>query len=491
MGVVLKQSFWTSIIIYLGVLLGFLNSLILFPKFLETEEIGLLRQIISATTLLLPISAFGISATAIKFYPKFKDKLTSKNEFFSLQFILSFIGFTTIFLILLTFNREISNLFSKNSKILIDHFDIIIILLLILTISTIFESFLKVRMDIVLSNFVNGVLNRFLNGVCIVLLSLSLINFNEMIYLQIPIYASGVVLLIFYAYLKEPFKINFKIKNIKKDIKKIFNFSLYSIISGFGNIIILNIDILMVSALLGLSNTGIYTTAFYIGIIIEMPRRAISQISLPIISNHFKNNNLKKLNDYYKVVSINQLIIGSLIYLLVITNLENIYNLIPNKENFIKGIGVVSIIGIAKIVNMASGFGSEIIVMSKYYRFNVFTIIILAIITILSNIILIPKFGIIGAAYASLFSTLIFNLIKIIFINYKLKLNPFNRNTFLAIFIFLIINVLSSYLPDIQNIFLDITYKSIFITIMFVIPIYYFKISKDFNKFLQKILQKF
>mgnify|MGYP004150682039 CR=1 FL=1 len=59
------------------------------------------------------------------------------------------------------------------------------------------------------------------------------------------------------------------------------------IISGFGNIIILNIDILMVSALLGLSNTGIYTTAFYIGIIIEMPRRAISQISLPIISNHF------------------------------------------------------------------------------------------------------------------------------------------------------------------------------------------------------------
>ena len=56
MGVFLKQSFWTSVIIYLGVIIGFINSLILFPKYLSTEEIGLLRQIISAATLLLPLS---------------------------------------------------------------------------------------------------------------------------------------------------------------------------------------------------------------------------------------------------------------------------------------------------------------------------------------------------------------------------------------------------------------------------------------------------
>ena len=101
---------------------------------------------------------------------------------------------------------------------------------------------------------------------------------------------------------------------------------------------------------MGLSDTGIYTTAFYIAIIIEMPRRAVSQISTPILSKLFKENNLKSIKNYYKIVSINQLIIGSLLFLLVISNLENIFNLIPNKDNFIKGISIVPIICIAKLI---------------------------------------------------------------------------------------------------------------------------------------------
>ena len=92
MGILLKQSFWSSLIIYLGVLIGFINSLILFPKYLKTEEIGLLRQIISAATLLLPLAAFGISGTSIKFYPEFSKDVKSKNEFFSFQFLLTIIG---------------------------------------------------------------------------------------------------------------------------------------------------------------------------------------------------------------------------------------------------------------------------------------------------------------------------------------------------------------------------------------------------------------
>ena len=113
MGVLLKQSFWSSLIIYLGVLIGFVNSLILFPKYLKTEEIGLLRQIISAATLLLPIAAFGISGTSIKFYPEFSNDVKSKNEFFSLQFFLSLVGFSFVLLLIFIFNQP-RIIFKKN-----------------------------------------------------------------------------------------------------------------------------------------------------------------------------------------------------------------------------------------------------------------------------------------------------------------------------------------------------------------------------------------
>jgi len=486
MGILLKQSFWSSLIIYIGVLIGFINSLILFPKYLKTEEIGLLRQIISAATLLLPLAAFGISGTSIKFYPEFSKDVKSKNEFFSFQFLLTIIGLFLVLILTFIFNKELINFFSKKSELITDYFDIIFFILFLLTLSTIFESYLKSRMHIILPNFTNGVLNRIFTGFSVLLLSASIINFHQMIYLQVPIYSIGVLILIFYSYKKEKFTIDLNFIKIKNKINSILNFNIYSLISGFGNIIILNIDILMISALLGLSDTGIYTTAFYIAIIIEMPRRAVSQISTPILSKLFKENNLKSIKNYYKIVSINQLIIGSLLFLLVISNLENIFNLIPNKDNFIKGISIVPIICIAKLITMSSSFGSELILMSKHYKFSVTSIIILAIITVISNYFLIPIYGINGAAYAALLSSIIFNLIKIIFIYYKYRFLPFSIKSVYVIIITIITFLIIYFLPSNQNYILDILFKSFFIMIFFVPIIYLFKVSIDLNKLIDK-----
>ena len=486
MGILLKQSFWSSLIIYIGVLIGFINSLILFPKYLKTEEIGLLRQIISAATLLLPLAAFGISGTSIKFYPEFSKDVKSKNEFFSFQFLLTIIGLFLVLMLTFIFNKELINFFSKKSELITDYFDIIFFILFLLTLSTIFESYLKSRMHIILPNFTNGVLNRIFTGFSVLLLSASIINFHQMIYLQVPIYSIGILILIFYSYKKEKFTIDLNFIKIKNKINSILNFNIYSLISGFGNIIILNIDILMISALLGLSDTGIYTTAFYIAIIIEMPRRAVSQISTPILSKLFKENNLKSIKNYYKIVSINQLIIGSLLFLLVISNLENIFNLIPNKDNFIKGISIVPIICIAKLITMSSSFGSELILMSKHYKFSVTSIIILAIITVISNYFLIPIYGINGAAYAALLSSIIFNLVKIIFIYYKYRFLPFSIKSVYVIIITIITFLIIYFLPSNQNYILDILFKSFFIMIFFVPIIYLFKVSIDLNKLIDK-----
>ena len=488
MGILLKQSFWSSLIIYIGVLIGFINSLILFPKYLKTEEIGLLRQIISAATLLLPLAAFGISGTSIKFYPEFSKDVKSKNEFFSFQFLLTIIGLFLVLILTFIFNKELINFFSKKSELITDYFDIIFFILFLLTLSTIFESYLKSRMHIILPNFTNGVLNRIFTGLSVLLLSVSIINFHQMIYLQVPIYSIGVLILIFYSYKKEKFTIDLNFIKIKNKINSILNFNIYSLISGFGNIIILNIDILMISALLGLSDTGIYTTAFYIAIIIEMPRRAVSQISTPILSKLFKEKNLISVKNYYKIVSINQLIIGSLLFLLVISNLENIFNLIPNKDNFIKGISIVPIICIAKLITMSSSFGSELILMSKHYKFSVTSIIILAIITIISNYFLIPIYGINGAAYAALLSSIIFNLIKIIFIYSKYRFLPFSNKSVFVIIITIITYLIIYFLPSNQNYILDILFKSLFIIIFFVPIIYLFKVSIDLNKLIDKLL---
>jgi O-antigen/teichoic acid export membrane protein len=357
-----------------------------------------------------------------------------------------------------------------------------------MTISSLFEAYLRARYNIILSNFSNGVLNRLLTAISVLLLSLMIISFDLLIKLQVPIYLTGLFIIIVYAYKKENFNININFLNIKNRLNEITNYSFFSILSGFANILVLNVDVLMVTAILGLSATGIYTTAFYIGLIIEIPRRAISQISIPQISENINNNDINQIEKSFKLVSIHQLIIGVFLYLLIILNLDNIFNIIPNSENFISGKNIVYIIGLSKLIIMTSGFSSELIMMSKYYKFNVITITILAILSVVLNYILIPKFGMIGAAYASLLSILIFNFIKLIFIKIKIGISPFSNKTIIPIILGIIIFFIINYFPSISNPFIDIIKNTIIISSIYLGLIYLLRVSPELNLIIKKII---
>ena len=133
-------------------------------------------------------------------------------------------------------------------------------------------------------------------------------------------------------------------------------------------------------------------------------------------------------------------------FILIIINLDNIFSLIPNSNEFIKGKDVVYIIGISKLIIMFFSFNSELISLSKYYRFTVITIIILAFVSILLNLILIPNYGMIGAAYASLISIAFYNIIKFIFIKMKMNISPFSIKSIIVIAIGLVVYFISNYL---------------------------------------------
>ncbi len=490
MGKVLRQSFWSTIVIYFGVLLGFINSIILFPKFLTTEQIGLIRQIISASTILIPIATFGVSSTYVKYYPLFKDSLIEKKQFFSLNLIITLIFCSIVLLSLFFFLDEIKLLFSEKSQLFFDYFYIVYFILFIMSISTLIESYLRARYDTILSNIVNGVTNRFLTSLSVIFLSLSLINFDHLIKFQVIIYSIGLIILIYYANKKDKLSITFSFEKIKKYFRKIFNYSSYAFLGSFSNIIVLNVDVLMVTSLLGLSQTGIYTTAFYIGMIIEIPRRAISQISIPFISENIKNNKIKEIEKNYKEVSLHQILIGVLFFILIIINLDNIFSLIPNSNEFIKGKDVVYIIGISKLIIMFFSFNSELISLSKYYRFTVITIIILAFVSILLNLILIPNYGMIGAAYASLISIAFYNIIKFIFIKMKMNISPFSIKSIIVIAIGLVVYFISNYLiPSSDNPWLDILIKSLSSTSIYLILIYKIKVSEKFNDLLNQFIK--
>ena len=129
MGVVIKQSFWTSVFVYLGAILGIVNQLFLYTHFMTKAQVGLFSQIQSFAMLVTPLAVLGMSSSSVKFTGSFKDQPTLKKAFdnYLLRGIL--VGLCIVLTILLIFQDFFISLHIEKAPMVGEYFHIIIILL--------------------------------------------------------------------------------------------------------------------------------------------------------------------------------------------------------------------------------------------------------------------------------------------------------------------------------------------------------------------------
>jgi len=151
---------------------------------------------------------------------------------------------------------------------------------------------------------------------------------------------------------------------------------------------------------------------------------------------------------------------------------------------------VIITIGAAKLFDMATGINGGIIMNSKYYRFDLYTNILLVILTVITNYLLIPPFGILGAAIATAFSIFVYNSIKMIFVWIKFSMQPFQWTAPVVLLIAAVCLMLSFELPYLFNFYLDVTLRSLLITVVFLGSILLFNLSDDLNSLVVESLRR-
>ena len=101
-------------------------------------------------------------------------------------------------------------------------------------------------------------------------------------------------------------------------------------------------------------------------------------------------------------------------FLLINLNIQDMYQLI-NKPQYTKGILVVFIISISKLIELALGTGNAILINSIYFKVFFFLSIGMAISVIFLNKWLINLIGMDGAALSTLIVMLSYSVIKIFY----------------------------------------------------------------------------
>ena len=490
MGLVIRQSIITTIISYLGVVIGYINLLYLYPKFLSPEEVGLFRTIQDAAILLSPFAQFGLASGIFRYYPQFVKDQKTAGSFISLMMLLSVVGFGIFFLVFQLFETSILAYFDDNAKEITHFASLVLWLTLILLITSLMEAYSRSLLKTIVPNLLREIVSRLLLSVFVLLYFLGYLNFQQFIITTTLGYLLCLIILMIYLTKNGDLKfgLEFSVTHRLK-LPELLKYSLLSFAGTAGLVIIGKVDSIMVSALLGYAANAVYTTAFYMATVIEIPKRALSQVAMPLIARAFEKKDLKDIQVIYQKTAINQFIIGALMLIGVGANLDNIFQLIPKNEIYDAGKYVVIIVGFGKLIDMIFGPSSEIIVLSKYYGFNIVLIILLAGSIIFANNLLIPAYGINGAAIGAALALIFFNLIKFIFIWATLKMQPFSLSTLKVLLITVAVVGVNLVLPKVNYILIDIAYRSTIITIIFGALVLFSNASPDGNNLVKKILK--
>jgi O-antigen/teichoic acid export membrane protein len=267
-------------------------------------------------------------------------------------------------------------------------------------------------------------------------------------------------------------------------------YGLYVLAGGISITIVTRIDLIMIGSLLDLQQVAYYTIAFFIGNVIMVPAKSIAAISIPLIANAWQKNDIAQIQNIYSKSSINQLIIGGCLFLCIWLNIDEVFSFFP--ENFKSGKWVVFYIGISQLFNMVCGLNGEIIINTDYYRYDLFTSVFLVFVTIITNMLLIPEYGINGAGLATAISIFLFNVSRLIILKIKMNIHPFSLKTIFTIFLILVTYFFINYfLTDLGNVFLDIICKSLAVFIIFIPMLYAFNLSEDISQLLNELKNRF
>ena len=491
MGVIIRQSIKGTIINYIGTAIGVISTLFIVTRFLSQEDIGLTRVIFDVGLLFSSLALLGTSSSITRFFPYFRDEKKKHNGFFFYIVILPLIGCLIFIPLYILLREPVTKLFVEESPLIVSYFYWIIPLIFFLTYWSVFETYSAVNMRIVVPKFIKEVLVRLLLIIVYLLYGYHIINQDGLVGFYIAVYGIAMFAVLIYVSKIAPTSLkhdnSFVSKDLRKDISK---YTLYLLIAALGDNILTKLDVFMISSQMGLADTGIYTISMYIAVMVGIPARSIMSISSPVAARALREGNIEEANQLYKKVSLHQLLAGGILFILVWSNIDNIFAIIPKGVSYSAGKWVILFIGIAKLIEITLNFGAVLISFSKYYYWSLYFVFIIIGIGILTNYLLIPHFGITGAAVATLISSVLSYSFQQWIVLRKIKANPYSAGTLKTLFVVALLLGVNFILPHVSNPWIDGIYRTAILVLITLPSVYFLKISPEVNNIVLMILQK-
>ncbi|NJN26321.1 MAG: oligosaccharide flippase family protein [Cyclobacteriaceae bacterium] len=490
MGIIKKQALQSSVLLYIGTLIGFLTTGLLAPNLLSESEIGTLRLLMSYSAIFMSISILGISTVTIRFIPQFYNKKNNRhNGFLGIALLVGTLGLlVSIVLILAIKPTIVSNNLDKSPQFA-RYFYLILPLTLFQTYYSILDSYNNALYRASYGVFLRDFVQRIFILAALTLVLVHLIDFEIYVYVYVAAICFPTLLIFLHLIRHNAIDIRINTAMLNKPlISSMVSVSIFGLLNSFSNLAVLQIDTIMVNMYLDAAAVGIYTITFFFGTLVFIPAKALNKIAPTLIAKAYKEKDAEAIRDIYYKSCGNLYLVGTLILLGLLVNLDNVFHIIP--DTYEPGRYVIVLIGIANLIKMAGGTNDSIITYSKDYKITTLFLILLGILVISLNFVFIPLWGMTGAAFASLLSLLFYNLGKMIFIWQRFGLNPYNLQYLVVLVIATGIYIGVSLLPIDMHFIAEIMLDSMLTTLLFYLAIRRMPLAADLDLAIKQVYAK-
>ena len=283
------------------------------------------------------------------------------------------------------------------------------------------------------------------------------------------------------------------------EVKKLLRFSIPMLLSTFVHDLMMKEDVLMLGYFVSAAEIGIYSVAVKILGLAEVIFQTFRPIFNPIVAELFERKEFGKLSHLLKLITRWDIMMSCPIFLcfwLFPGFLLNIFG-----KGFVGGANCLRLLAIASVADSISSYPSSIIFMSGRSYISLMNNFIALLINFVLNYLLMPGYGIIGAALATIAAVVAVALLRVGILYYLMRIQPLSRSLwkplsagFISSFIILAVNIfiVGSALTrgsSFQNTISTMSLISVFIILYFFF-IYIFRLNEEELSLIKKIKVK-
>lgn len=490
-----KQSIISTLFVYGGFLIGFINTWLFTRQGspFSPSEYAMTGIFIAMANMMFAFANLGMVSVVYKFYPYFNDNLPKKrNDLLAWSLLICIIGFLLVVLGGIVFKDFVIRKFSENSPLFLKYYKWTFPFGFGLLLFSLFEGFGWNIRKPVFTTFLREVFFKVLTMVLIFLISFHVLSdFDSFIKFYAFTYAFTALVLMVFLIWQGEFHITFRVSRVTRRFYKkmvamatlVFSGQLVFTIAQFA-------DTFIIMSLLGTGPAGVFALGSVVSGLVQAPQRGAVAAATPVLAKAWKDKDIDKIALIYRRSGINLLIASLAIFLLIWMSYEDIVITFKLKPAYLDSLWIFFFFGLARVVDLGTGVNSQIIATSTFWRFEFVSGMVLLALILPLNYILVKQFGIIGAGYSNLISMSVYNAIRIIFLQRKFKMHPFEPKTLYAIGLAIVAYIICFYAFNSLHGFTGIFLRSIVFLGIFGGAVIYFKLTPDALPVLNEIWKK-